>query len=121
MLGFAGSFYSHNIIHFFKKVQNLFHKIQTLYLRSSKEMIIDCLFSDKLGSTVFATVKMDFVGNIKVSAHVFQNWFTDQQNELLRNYSVKVAVKMVHKMLHPSNVIYDLAFNRSSGRHLLYK
>lgn len=29
-------------------------------------MIMDFLFSDKLGSTVFAPVKMDFVGNIKV-------------------------------------------------------
>lgn len=29
-------------------------------------MIVDFLFSDKLGSTVFAPVKMDFVGNIKV-------------------------------------------------------
>lgn len=29
-------------------------------------MIMDSLFSDKLGSTVFAPVKMDFVGNIKV-------------------------------------------------------
>uniref|UniRef100_A0A1A7XYN1 Pleckstrin homology domain containing, family A (Phosphoinositide binding specific) member 8 n=1 Tax=Iconisemion striatum TaxID=60296 RepID=A0A1A7XYN1_9TELE len=28
-------------------------------------MITDSLFSDKLGSTVFAPVKMDFVGNIK--------------------------------------------------------
>lgn len=28
-------------------------------------MIVDFLFSDKLGSTVFAPVKMDFVGNIK--------------------------------------------------------
>lgn len=29
-------------------------------------MIKDFLSSDKLGSTVFAPVKMDFVGNIKV-------------------------------------------------------
>ncbi len=33
-------------------------------------MIMDFLFSDKLGSTVFAPVKMDFVGNIKVRVHV---------------------------------------------------
>lgn len=33
-------------------------------------MIMDSLFSDKLGSTVFAPVKMDFVGNIKVCEHV---------------------------------------------------
>lgn len=31
---------------------------------------MDFLFSDKLGSTVFAPVKMDFVGNIKVRVHV---------------------------------------------------
>ncbi len=34
------------------------------------EMIVDFFFSDKLGSTVFAPVKMDFVGNIKVCACV---------------------------------------------------
>lgn len=46
-------------------------------------MIKDCLFSDKLGPTVFAPVKMDFVGNIKVSAHHFDNQFTDQKNYML--------------------------------------
>lgn len=36
-------------------------------------MIMDFLSSDKLGSTVFAPVKMDFVGNIKVRVHVFDS------------------------------------------------
>lgn len=47
------------------------HTFEDLYFRGDKEMIIDSLFSDKLGSTVFAPVKMDFVGNIKVSARLF--------------------------------------------------
>lgn len=41
---------SNKIICSFKKIQK----------------IVNFLFSDKLGSTVFAPVKMDFVGNIKV-------------------------------------------------------
>lgn len=46
------------------------HKTETFFFISHKEMIMDFLFSDKLGSTVFAPVKMDFVGNIKVRVHV---------------------------------------------------
>ena len=37
-------------------------------------MIMDFLFSDKLGSTVFAPVKMDFVGNIKVGVNGENTW-----------------------------------------------
>lgn len=46
------------------------HRTESLSFISNKEMIMDFLFSDKLGSTVFAPVKMDFVGNIKVRVHV---------------------------------------------------
>lgn len=43
---------------------------QSFPFKKPTGMIVDFLFSDKLGSTVFAPVKMDFVGNIKV--HVYE-------------------------------------------------
>lgn len=40
-------------------------------------MIVDFLFSDKLGSTVFAPVKMDFVGNIKVGVWIMKQFLSN--------------------------------------------
>lgn len=46
-------------------------KMRRLERLQNTGMIVAFLFSDKLGSTVFAPVKMDFVGNIKVTYCVF--------------------------------------------------
>lgn len=54
---------------------------------------MDFLFSDKLGSTVFAPVKMDFVGNIKVCViHLLSEHINDY---------ITICISALHLKHHP--------------------